>query len=60
MKLNWNFLRERGLQNKKTFCGGGGEVRIFSGTAQLILMVFDDELGSPSWAWKCLPQVGQT
>ena len=24
MKLNWNFLREWGVQNNKTFRGGGG------------------------------------
>ena len=24
MKLNWNFLGERGLQNKKPSVGGGG------------------------------------
>ena len=34
-------------------------MQILSGTAQLIRMVFNDELGSPNWAWKCLPQVGQ-
>ena len=35
MKLNWNFLRGWGVQNKNlSVGGGGGGVWIFSGTAQ--------------------------
>ena len=33
MKLNWNFVGGRGLQNKKPSVGG---IWIFSGTAQSV------------------------
>ena len=36
MKLNWNFLGDGWCETEKTISGGGGGgVRIFSGTATL-------------------------
>ena len=37
MKLNWNFLGGRRSAKPKTFCGGGGGVWIFCGTAHYVL-----------------------